>query len=92
MFRIWGKIMKNSRFLQDTVIEINNPGMSREDKINECIDQCCIAFDLERPMWFEKNTKDMIQFSRTCFYDDQFIETIAFDYFEIEIIEEDKEK
>ncbi len=91
MFRIWGKLMKNNRFLQDMVVEIDNPSMSRQDKIDEALDQFTMAFDLQKPMWFDKNTKEMDQFSRTHFYDDQFIESITFDYLEIEIIEDDKE-
>ena len=89
MFRIWGKVMKNTKFLQDMVVEIEDTNMTREEKIMESIDQCCMAFDLQIPMWFDKNTKEMTQFAKTSFHADQFIETIKFDYFEIEIIEDD---
>lgn len=92
MFRIWGKLMKNSRFLQDMVVTIDNTTLTREEKINQAIDEFTMAFDLQKPMWFDKNTKEMKKFSRTHFYEDQFIETINFDYFEIEIIEDDKSK
>ena len=90
MFRIWGKVMKNTKFLQDMVVEIEDTNMTREEKIMESIDQCCMAFDLQIPMWFDKNTKEMKQFRKTSFHADQFIETIKFDYFEIEIIEDDQ--
>jgi hypothetical protein len=92
MFRIWGKIMKDNRFLADHVHEIDNPAMPKSEKIEDALDAFTLAFDIQKPMWFDKNTKDMIQFSKTAFYDDQFIESISFDYFEIEIIEEDKEE
>ncbi len=91
MFRIWGKVMKNSRFLHDKVVEIDDRSMSKSDKIDMAIDECCMTFDLQKPMWFDKNTKELRQFSRTSFHGDQFIEAVDFDYFEIEIIEEDKE-
>lgn len=89
-FRCWGKLMRRNKFLSDKVVEINNPSLTREEKIDMAIDEFTMAFDIQRPMWFDKNTKDMKQFARTQFYDDQFIESINFDYFEIEIIEEDK--
>ena len=92
MFRIWGKLMKNNRFLKDMVVEIDNPSLTREERIDDALDQFTLAFDIQKPMWFDKNTKDMKQFSRTHFYADQFIESITFDYLEIEIIEEDKEE
>jgi len=92
MFRIWGKLMKNNRFLNEMVAEIDNTSLTREEKIEEALDQFTMAFDLQKPMWFDKNTKDMKKFSRTQFFDDQFIESITFDYLEIEIIEEDRNK
>jgi len=89
MFRLWGKVMKNNRFVKEMVFEIDDFSMSRTEKVLECLDQSCMAFDLQKPMWFDKNTKEMIRFAKTSFHEDQFIETIDFDYFEIEIIEED---
>ncbi len=90
MFRIWGKIIKNTRFVDDHVVAIDTIALSRDEKIQEAIKEFCEHFDLERPHWFEKNTKELAMFSKTSFHNDQFIETIPFDYFEIEIIEEDK--
>jgi hypothetical protein len=92
MFRIWGKVMKDTKFQQDMVVEIKDFNMTRDDKIMESLDQCCMAFDLQKPMWFDKNTKEMKQFAKTSFHADQFIELIEFDYFEIEIIEDDFKK
>ncbi|WZL81629.1 hypothetical protein QBE53_00540 [Vallitaleaceae bacterium 9-2] len=90
MFRIWGKIIKDTRFVKDYVVAIEDSDLSKDQKIHEAIKQFCEYFDLERPHWFDKNTKELIMFSKTSFHDDQFIESIDFDYFEIEIIEEDK--
>jgi hypothetical protein len=92
MFRIWGKIIKDTRFVDDHVISIRNTELSKIQKIHEAIDEFCKHFDLERPHWFDKNTKELAMFSKTSFHDDQFIETIDFDYFEIEIIEDDEKK
>ncbi len=89
MFRIWGKIIKDTRFVDDQVLSIDNMDLSKAQKIQEAIDEFSKYFDLERPHWFDKNTKELAMFSKTSFHADQFIESIEFDYFEIEIIEDD---
>jgi hypothetical protein len=81
--------MKDTKFVTDLVVEVPNKEMNRTQKVLESLDQLCMAFDIQKPMWFDKNTKEMKFFAKTSFHEDQFIETIDFDYFEIEIIEED---
>lgn len=88
MFRIWGKIIKNNKLIQDKVLDINNLTISKFNKIELCIDNFCEIFDLSRPIWLPSNTKDISLFNKTRFYADNFIDVISFDYFEIEIIEE----
>lgn len=90
MFRLWGKLMKNNKFQGDIVIQNDDSSLSLEEKVTLSLDEICYEFDLQRPMWFDKNTKELEQFMRTSFYADQFIESIQFDYLEIEIIEKDK--
>lgn len=88
MYRLWGKIMKNNKFVADHVFEIDGSGMSRKEKMEEGIETLCYHFDLQRPMWFSDNEKDFAQFGKARFSDQHFIEDIAFDYFEVEIIED----
>lgn len=89
MFKLWGKITKNNKTLKDLVIPIEDPHLNRTKKILLGVENLCLDFDIQVPMWFEKNKKDMRYFSRTSFHKDQFIEQISFDSFDIEIIEED---
>jgi len=92
MVRIWGKIMKNNKFLEEKVIEINDKSLHIYDKVQAALETLCHDFDLEKPMWFDKNTKELNQISKTSFREDQFIESIWFDYLEIEIIDDGKKK
>ncbi len=92
MFRLWGKIMKNNKFLEEKVIAIDNPALNTNDKIQAALEIFCHDFDLEKPMWFDKNTKEFNQISKTSFREDQFIESIWFDYLEIELIDDGKKK
>ena len=46
-------------------------------------------FDLEKPIWPDSNISEFQKVNKTRFYQDSFIETIEFDYLEIQVIEED---
>lgn len=67
MFRLWGKIMKNNKFLEEKVIAIDNPSLNTNDKIQAALEIFCHDFDLEKPMWFDKNTKNLTRFPKHLF-------------------------
>ena len=52
-------------------------------------DEVNYTFDLGKPIWLDKTVKEFQNHSRARFYQDNFIETIDFDYLEIQMIEED---
>ena len=87
MLRIWGKIYKNNKLINDTVIENNSKTMDFTTKIDMVMEELCLYFDLQKPLWLNENLKDLNRFSRTVFTQSHFIEEINFDYLEIEIIE-----
>lgn len=88
MFRMWGKIFKNNRLIKDTVIVLTDPEMTRTKKVYTSLEEICYEFDLEKPMWLESTKMDFLYHSKARFTSDNFIESIDFDYLEIEIIEE----
>lgn len=92
MYRLWGKIMKSNRFKADNVFEMDRPTLSREEKLKEGLEFLCYHFDIQLPMWLSDNEKDFAMYGKTRFYQDHFIENINFDYFEVEVIEDDKPK
>ena len=51
----------------------------------------CQALDLARPVVLEKHVRELDQFSHTVFRQSDFMESIVFDRFEIEIFPEKKE-
>ncbi len=87
MFKLWGKLWKDSRMLCDTVFAEESAD-TRTHKIFRGLDEICREFDLERPIWLDKTVKDFQRHSKARFYQDSFIEEIAFDYLEIQVIEE----
>lgn len=88
MFRMWGKIWKDNHMLQDTVICITDYSMSRTAMVFQSLDDICYEFDLGKPIWLESNIADFKRHDKTRFNQDSFIEHIAFDYLEIQVIEE----
>ncbi len=88
MFRLWAKIWKDNRMLNDTVI-CDDSNLRRTQKVFAALEQATLTFDLGKPIWLDKTVKEFQQHNRARFYQDNFIEEIEFDYMEIQVIEED---
>ena len=86
--RIWFKVMKENHLLRDTTITDESLD-TRTHKIFRALDEACYAFDLGRPIWLEKNVNEFKQHAKTKFYGESFVETIEFDFLEMQVIEED---
>lgn len=88
MFRLWGKEFKDNRLIKDIVICDDHTDRSRTNKIFSAVTEICLAFDLAEPIWLDSNIKEFQRRDKTRFTQDNFIESIDFDYLEIHIIEE----
>jgi hypothetical protein len=88
MFRLWAKIFKDNHLLQDTVIE-NASTETRTHKVFQSLEQVCYQFDLSKPIWLDSTVNEFRRHSKARFTQDNFVETIEFDYLEIHVIEED---
>ena len=87
MFRMWGKIIKNNNICRDYVAAIDDDD-TRTHKVFRALAEICSELDLENPIWLDANIKDFKRIAKTRFLRDSFIESVDFDSFEIEIIEE----
>ena len=88
MFRLWGMIFKDNRMVRDTVIENGDYSMSRTEMIFAALEDICYEFDLGKPIWLDATIQDFKRHDKARFTKDNFIETIEFDYLEIQVIEE----
>ena len=86
--KIWFKIIKNNRLLQDTTIT-DESNDTRTHKIFGALEQVCYEFDLSRPIWLDANIKELKQNAKTRFRQESFVEQIEFDFLEMQILEED---
>lgn len=88
MFRMWAKLITNTRIVKDTVICISDYSLSRTSMVFQSLEEICYQFDLGKPIWLDSTVKDFKIHSKTRFTQDNFIEPIEFDFLEIQIIEE----
>ena len=88
MFRLWGKIWKDNHMIKDTVI-CDDSEDTRTHKIFHALQEICYDFDLANPIWLDKTINDFKRHSKTRFYQYNFVETVDFDFLEIQVIEED---
>lgn len=88
MFRLWGKLFKDNHLLKDTVATNCDYSLSRTAMVFQALDDICHEFDLEHPIWLESNIRTFKRNDKTRFAKDSFIETIDFDFLEIEVLEE----
>ena len=88
MFRLWAKIIKDNHILKDTVI-CDDSEDTRTHKVFHAIEEACYEFDLGKPIWLDSTISEFKRHDKARFTADNFIESIEFDYMEIQIIEED---
>lgn len=87
MFRLWGKIWKDNHLIKDTVI-CDDTDDTRTHKIFHALDAICYEFDLSKPIWLNSTIEEFKKRDKTRFNQDNFMDSIDFDYLEIQIIEE----
>lgn len=86
--KIWFKIMKENRMLRDITIENVNED-TRTHKIFHAVEEVCNVFDLGQPIWLDSNINEFKRHAKTRFTQDSFVEQIAFDFLEMQVLEED---
>ena len=88
MFQLWAKIIKDNHLLRDTVI-CDGSADTRTHKVFHAIEEVCYQFDLGKPIWLDSTITEFKRHDKARFTADNFIESIDFDYLEIQVIEED---
>lgn len=87
MIRLWGKIYKNNKIIihdETTCLE----EIDYQEQLKKCITELCYKFDIQKPYWLPKNLKEYNSRKKTSFNQDNFIEEIDFDRFEIIVLDE----
>jgi len=89
--KLWAKCLAEQRIQQDVVREFPMEASPTElQEWEDILTDLCKPLDLSRPVLMKKHVRDLLQFRRTVFYPADFMESIDFDHFEIEIFPEKK--
>lgn len=91
MLKLWGKLIKHHKILREAVLDTELTGDTAQT-VRSALNDFAPALDIARPIWLPKNETDLTKFIVTRFYPDQFMESIDFDWLEIEIIGDDRRK
>ena len=87
MFTLWAREFKNNKMIKNMTIR-DDRKETRTHKIFDAIDKICYEFDLSKPIWLDSNIEEFKRHDKTRFHQDNFVDSIDFDYLEIHIIEE----
>lgn len=85
--RIWFKEWKDNRMLRDLVV-CEEDEDTRTHKIFRALERACYEFDLSKPIWLDSNISEFKKRAKTRFSSDNFVDSIDFDYLEIQVLEE----
>ena len=86
--RIWFKTWSDSHLVRDMVVE-DNSDETRTHKVFNALTKDCYEFDLSQPMWLDATVREFKKRAKARFYQDNFVDSIDFDYLEIQVLEED---
>lgn len=79
-----GKLYKENKIIKESKIT-NNEGKSFRDLLEDTLIILCKELDISVPLWLNKNTTEFVRYKKTFFLNDQFIDEVKFDKFEIKI-------
>ena len=85
MARLWGRIMRHCRKIQDKTVEC----VRGEE--HDALMELCQFFDIPMPLWLDKHESEYEAFGHTSFTQEHFMEPIRFDKLEIEYLEDGAE-
>lgn len=78
MLKIWGKVIKNTRMIKETVV-ISDIDGSYQENLRACLKELCYKLDISKPYWLSPNVKEYNERRRTTFNQNHFIDKIDFD-------------
>lgn len=87
MIRLWGKLIKDNKMLENEEFTCNE-NIEYQQQLKICITEICYKLDIQKPYWLPKNLEEYNNHKKTSFYQDNFIEEVSFDRFEIIVLEE----
>lgn len=83
--RLFGRTVKGTRILKEVFAQRSDDNTPFRDVLEECLIEVCKGLDIPVPIWLKKNTTEFVNFQKTSFNKEQFVEQVKFDRFEISL-------
>ena len=83
--KLWGVLRTDGRIVKEALLETPHQKKSELEAYDALIGALCEALDLARPVVLKKHERDISRFSRVVFKREDFMESVDFDRFEIEL-------
>ncbi len=90
--KIWAKLYQEHKRIDQVVREFSSARPVSIDGWAEVMTELCKPLDLACPVLLNKHVSELARFSRTVFYPGDFMESVSFTRFEIEIFPEKKKE
>ncbi|NLI53468.1 MAG: hypothetical protein GX417_04005 [Clostridiales bacterium] len=87
--KIWAKVIKHHKIVAEAVRDFPARPSDAEGW-NPVLTELAKPLDLASPVLLKKHVEELARFSRTVFSPADFIESVSFDRFELEIFPEKK--
>ena len=84
--KLEGKVFRANLTIANIIIE--QPDMQEPfvKQLEKCFVLLCRELEIPIPLWLEKNTKEFARFHQTIFFEEQFIDNVNFNRFQIKML------
>lgn len=87
MLKAWAKVFYDTKIRNDSTADMTDGDLTG---LTAVIDTLCYALNLSRPIILPKHIKELDTYNRTKFMPEHFMESVDFDYLELELYESKK--
>lgn len=85
MIELWARAIRKNRIARSVTVPFDGD-------LTEALGEIATQLDISRPMFLGKHEREWAQFGQTSFSKDHFVDPIAYDKIEIELIDPDAKK
>ncbi len=84
--KLEGKIFRANLTIADIIVEQPDQPGSFVKQLESCLILLCRQLEIPIPLWLDKNTKEFARFHQTIFFEEQFIDNVNFNRFQIKLL------
>lgn len=87
--RLQGETYFESRLTGRAIVPVEMGERSFTERLDKALLALCKQMTVPIPVWLKNNTKQFAHYRMTIFFPDQFVEKVAFDQFQVRLMDDD---